>query len=399
MYLRNVRLWFGHKFTTRRYSRWRDYENNEVDYLIMSEKVKIKSSSLNNEHTSITLPQIKNKNNLSIVQNMKDTMNFKKFEFLGDAYVDFIVSVFLYDKYPSLTKRHLVDLACDITSNKNLGKMCLDHQLTQFDSAFPIGSKKYADIFEAYFGVVALESGICTHYKSFKDSLWDSWKLSTYFFEIACTENLKSYDLRENTRSRVISDTDRYIMQVKNNSRHDLESLFNADSNDFEKTIEIERLQFLGTSALRFLFTKVFINNMTTYDVKKIAQMRDNGLKEDVVTNQALKMLETPDFSQFYSLFNKKRKQDISFQFKSSYLKQYLGFLVSTYLPLSINKYNHRMFKIGWLECESLVNALYTSYMQKRKEKDIIKSKNTRLIDPTFLFSEKKLHRRKMKGK
>lgn len=106
MYLRIVRLWFGHKFITRRYSRWRDYENNEVDYLIMSEKVKIKSSLLNNKHTSITLPQIKNKNNLSIVQNMKDTMNFKKFEFFGDAYVDFIVSVFLYDKYPSLTKRH-----------------------------------------------------------------------------------------------------------------------------------------------------------------------------------------------------------------------------------------------------------------------------------------------------
>jgi dsRNA-specific ribonuclease len=359
------------KCTKRLYSRW-NYDEADSSFVEVTNKLSFKSQSIDTKST--ILPKILDKNIFKLIHNPKiNYEKFKKLEFLGDSYIEFIVSVFLFQRFPAFNKTLLVEKLRAIVNNKNLSD--LSHKIGLTESTLYL--KSNADVLEAYFGGIALESGINTHYNKFSDNVWLNWKRTSLFFinnssnvfdkrEMLFTKNKFDSNLSiTNIQCNDYEDPDRRIMQLKNNSLKDLKTLFYSNPDDYDKKIEIDRLQFLGNSALKFFLTKLYNDNLTTYSVGALSNMRDSSLRESKVLYLTDQYLKNPSYSRFYTIFNR-RKNNTEPTLKSVYIKQYLGYIVATHYFDSLNMKNSKLFEIGWTECELLVKEIYYDYMVSR---------------------------------
>ena len=101
-------------------------------------------------------------NYLNISPEFKVQLHNERLEFLGDALLQFITSMIIYERFPNFSEGQLSILRSTIVSNSSLLKWSqmygFDKQLRKnlIDSSILAGNNKlYADVFEAYLGGIA----------------------------------------------------------------------------------------------------------------------------------------------------------------------------------------------------------------------------------------------------
>lgn len=349
----------------RKYSRWSNLEVDQSHIIISKNKPTLNRETELNKNDK--LPPISNKRLKTIIFGKQSDESFKKLEFLGDAYIEFIISVLIFEKFPHISKFLLIETLMMIINNKNLSELSKMFKLTNIDAKY---HKSNADLLEAYFGGIALENGLNTHYGIFSKNIWKNWhSIGLLFLNNSAHLHVNKRDLlfnQSNVTNNNTEDSDRLLMQLKNNRYKDVKELFNLnDMNDIDKNFEIERLQFLGTSALKFFITKLYNDHLTSFKVSQLAVMRDISLKDDRIIKLADEYLKNPSYSILYSIFNKKNPKS-NFILNSSHLKQYLGYLVATHFSEHSNIINQKLFEIGWVECELLIKSFYNNYMMSK---------------------------------
>jgi ribonuclease-3 len=89
--------------------------------------------------------------------------NYERLEFLGDAFLDTVVSAYLYEKAPLENEGYLTQMRSKIVSRDNLNKIGKNLELVAFvNSSVPqskFGENIYGNIYEALVGAVYLDKG------------------------------------------------------------------------------------------------------------------------------------------------------------------------------------------------------------------------------------------------
>jgi len=89
--------------------------------------------------------------------------NYERLEFLGDAFLDTVVSAFLYDEAPFKDEGYLTQMRSKIVSRTNLNRIGKDLDLIQFVISAvterKFGDNIYGNIYEAFVGAVYLDKG------------------------------------------------------------------------------------------------------------------------------------------------------------------------------------------------------------------------------------------------
>lgn len=89
--------------------------------------------------------------------------NYERLEFLGDAFLDTVVSAFLYEEAPLKDEGYLTQMRSKIVSRANLNKIGKDLDLIQFVTSAvterKFGDNIYGNIYEAFVGAVYLDKG------------------------------------------------------------------------------------------------------------------------------------------------------------------------------------------------------------------------------------------------
>lgn len=352
----------------RNHSRW---GSSKPDDVIIMRQPKKKPTSKG--EIPYTMPKIKDHNILGVVTKEKQTKKFKKLAFLGDAYIEFIVSVFLAEKLPGVERKLIIKLRKNIVSNKNFTNISKEIGLLKHSSGLAVDSKKYADVFEAYFGGIATECCASTLFGNITSDVWNGWNKTSLFllhFSKKMFENPELLARGQNSQcvnhhdffDLKFEDKHRRITQLKNNQTNDLHTLFNTKTGQYNCKFCAERLHFLGSSALRFFLTKLFSDNLTKCDVGQIANMRDISLKDDVIISLEKKM----------PYYTTRTKSD-NVKLNHVNVKQYLGYIVAKHYLESFNGNNHKSFQLGWIECQNYVKELYYNYMMHRWNNEIDK--------------------------
>ena len=92
--------------------------------------------------------------------------NYERLEFLGDAFIDTVVSAYLYEEAPLKDEGYLTQMRSKIVSRTNLNKIGKDLDLLKFvDSSIAenkFGDNIYGNIYEAFVGAVYLEKDYIT---------------------------------------------------------------------------------------------------------------------------------------------------------------------------------------------------------------------------------------------
>lgn len=108
------------------------------------------------------------------------TVSNERLEFLGDSILSFLVSFYLYNKYPEFTEGELTNLRSSIVKTTTLAAVSkkLELGLLLFlsrgeeDSAGRNNTSILADTFEAFLGAVYIECGIAKVQKILDDHLF-----------------------------------------------------------------------------------------------------------------------------------------------------------------------------------------------------------------------------------
>ncbi len=91
------------------------------------------------------------------------TFNYERLEFLGDAFLDTVVSVFLYEAAPLKNEGYLTQMRSKIVSRTNLNKIGKELHLLKFVNSSvsenKFGDNIYGNIYEAFVGAVYLDKG------------------------------------------------------------------------------------------------------------------------------------------------------------------------------------------------------------------------------------------------
>lgn len=386
-------------FTARRefcrnYSRW---HSDDADYELL-----IQTPKQHNDHTkSISsefsaLPAIISKKLLKVIATPKQTDQFKKLEFLGDAYLEFVVTVLLFEKFPNIQKKLLVELLRNIISNKNLADLSKKIGFLKDRNNLADDSKIRADVLEAYFGGVALESGLSTHFGKPTNNVWQAWNDTTKFMIEKSKEQISDHDDLFSLGTCNLSDefsdfyddagdSTRRLTRFRNNRMKDLISLFNTKPDDFQRRFAAERLQLLGNSTLKYFLTKLYNDNLTYFSVKNLANLRDSRMKDSKINFLINGLLGKPSYSLFYSLFNKNKKK-VGHKPNVAHIKQFLGYIVATHYTNSSNKKMHDLFQVGWKECESFVKTIYYEDMMKQCKIKSRRGKQSSTVGPHILY-------------
>lgn len=382
----------------KRYSRW---ASNDNDYELINKHTSLhKSGDKNSKHNSskqVVLPSIASNSIFKVIVAPNQTEKFKKLEFLGDAYLEFVVTVLLFEKFPNLQKKLLVEMMRDILSNKNLGYLSRQINLLTETENIPDDSKRHADVLEAYFGGIALEAGTTTYFDKRTDSVREAWNKTALFLLEKSKDKFTAfaalYALENNRRGSEIElicgdtiDPLRKLTQLRNNRMKDLTGLFNAEPDDYERRFSLERLQILGNTTLKYFLTKIYNDNLTDYRVKDLAKLRDSRMKDSKIISLTGKYLDQPSYSLFYSLFNKNKKKT-GYGPNATRLKQFLGYIVATHYTKSSNKEMLELFLLGWNECESFVKAIYYDDMLNHVRNKHRKCRHCKITDPRVLDS------------
>ncbi len=89
--------------------------------------------------------------------------NYERLEFLGDAFIDTVVSAFLYEEAPQKDEGYLTKMRSKIVSRNNLNTVGKNLELITFvDSNISkrkFGDNIYGNIYEAFVGAVYLDKG------------------------------------------------------------------------------------------------------------------------------------------------------------------------------------------------------------------------------------------------
>lgn len=362
----------GSRNKVREYSRWGTIEDGELVGEICVKKQRGIDPPV--------LPKIHSQGLIDIVKTKKKPGTFKKLEFLGDAYIEFIVSVLLFEKSPMVPKNILVEAVQDMVSNRTLGGLAERCGLLKPGGRVVSEHKAQADIVEAYFGAVALESGISTRFNRLTHGLWHGWHSSSTFLhevskqrlvrrEFLSPDKIHRWNNRVSVLEEEIGNPERHLMHLRNNSMKDLNRIFNTAKDDHEARFEVEKLEFLGNSALRFFLTKLYIDNLTSHAVGKLARMRDIGLRADKVALLSQRLWKIPTGNLAYNVF-RKEKSAANFEPKANHVKQYLGYITATHYLDIQNVSSTKLFQIGWSECEALVKLMYNDHILKEFNKE-----------------------------
>lgn len=343
------------------------------------------------------MPTITSNSIFKTVITSNQSGRFKKLEFLGDAYLEFVITVLLFERFPNLQKKLLVEMMRDLLSNKHLGDLSRQIGLLKGTKSIPQGSKRHADVFEAYFGGIALEAGTTTYFDKRTSNVWEAWNKTTCFMLEKSKDKFMDFaDLyASSTNERgceieiICGDTIdplRKITQLRNNRMKDLAELFNAEPDDYERRFSLERLQVLGNTTLKYFLTKIYSDNLTDYTVKDLANLRDSRMKDSKIIGLTGKYLDQPSYSLLYSLFNK-NKNKLGFGPNAAIIKQFLGYLVATHYLNSSDKGMRELFLLGWNECESFVKSIYYDDMLKEARNKHRKFRHSKITDPRVLDS------------
>ncbi len=92
----------------------------------------------------------------------------ERLEFLGDAVLDFVVGVWLYNHYPEMSEGDLTRLRAALVSTEQLAKFALSINLGSVmrlgrgeeDNGGRLRSSMLCDMFEAVIGALCLDSGV-----------------------------------------------------------------------------------------------------------------------------------------------------------------------------------------------------------------------------------------------
>lgn len=351
-------------------SRWTESLLTETDVIIEVQNVQ-KIHPLNNdklEENKVYVPNIRTKNLRKIISNQKPESKYRQLEFLGDAYLDFVMSFILFSEFPKARSNILAQKKETYVTNKNFATLCYKSGIIELLKNKPenLSSKTYANIFEAYIGAIAFESGIPTYLNDFKaHNAWNGWK-ETIKFIISIEPQFKHYKMRKE-----ISEFNhkRRVLQISNTKYLDLKRLSNVQVDDFEGRFEVERLQFLGNSALKYFVSKIIVDHLN-FEVYRLSCLRDTRLQRRTISTLTTAYLKYPSFSLFYSIFKKKydgKKNKAC----SNDVKLFLGYMIATHFTYSLDRKYEKMFGLGWSSCESLINGFYLDDVMNQKTKEI----------------------------
>lgn len=141
-------------------------------------------------------------NYLNIPEESKIHSHNERLEFLGDAFLQFVISIIIYEKFPNFSEGQLSILRSNIVSNNRLLKLSqvygFDKKLRKNfnDSSILTGNNKlYADVFEAYLGAIAeqymMES---KEGETNVNNFVKGWFEAKDWLEELCEEQLRSFD-------------------------------------------------------------------------------------------------------------------------------------------------------------------------------------------------------------
>lgn len=385
------------------YSRWEksmiiDEDNDEIKVEIHNTKYddnKIKNLNIkfNKETINIQNPLINNEKLLKIATTPIRSSDFKKLSFLGDAYLDFIISTLLLHQFPLIQKNQLVEMLQEIRMNKNYSIISKKFKMLNLENDILKYSSIHADAFEAYFGAISLESGITSHFNqntrittsniNNKDT-WNGWVKTCKFMSCNIKYLENSDILFDSKKNSNYLDSNRIITQLRNNQWKDFIKLINSkQKDDYELKLQTERLIFLGNSVLKYFITKLYIDNLDI-STKKLDLLRSSNLNSKKMKSLIDKMLKKPSYSMFYSVFKLKKNEKSSIA-NSNHIKLYLGYLVFTHFPIIFEAKNIQLFQLGWEKCEKFVHELFYDDIVKKQEKSQIRNKRKTLVDPLIL--------------
>ncbi|TID28477.1 hypothetical protein CANINC_002472 [Pichia inconspicua] len=139
---------------------------------------------------------------LNISEEDKVKTHNERLEFLGDAFLQFLTTMIIYERFPHFNEGQLSILRSKIVSNNRLLKLSqiykFDKQLKKNfnETAILTGNNKlYADVFEAYLGAIAdqymLES---VDGETRTDTFLKGWFEAKEWIEELCEEQLRTFD-------------------------------------------------------------------------------------------------------------------------------------------------------------------------------------------------------------
>jgi dsRNA-specific ribonuclease len=139
---------------------------------------------------------------LNIPEQAKVQMHNERLEFLGDAFLQFVSSMIIYEKFPNFNEGQLSMLRSQIVSNNRLLKLSqiygFDKQLRKNinDTSIIVGNNKiYADVFEAYLGAIAEKYMMETaEGETNVGAFMKGWFKAKDWLEELCEDQLRSYD-------------------------------------------------------------------------------------------------------------------------------------------------------------------------------------------------------------
>lgn len=139
---------------------------------------------------------------LNISEEDKVKAHNERLEFLGDAFLQFLSTLIIYERFPHFNEGQLSILRSKIVSNNRLLKLSqiykFDKQLKKNfnDTAILTGNNKlYADVFEAYLGAIADQYMLETvDGETRTDTFLKGWFEAKEWIEELCEEQLRTFD-------------------------------------------------------------------------------------------------------------------------------------------------------------------------------------------------------------
>lgn len=137
---------------------------------------------------------------LNIPEEKKIASNNERIEFLGDAFLQFITSMIIYERFPHFSEGQLSILRSKIVSNDKLFKMSqyygFDKQLRKnFNDSSILNNKIYSDVFEAYLGAINEEYMLeSIDGETNVSRFMKGWFMAKEWVEKLCEDELRGFD-------------------------------------------------------------------------------------------------------------------------------------------------------------------------------------------------------------
>lgn len=95
----------------------------------------------------------------------KNSSNYQRLEFLGDAIIEKNVSEYLFNNFPDMSEGNMTLLRSKVVSGTTLANLAIDLEIDKYirfgnnSKDFNSNSKIYADVFESLVGAIYLDQG------------------------------------------------------------------------------------------------------------------------------------------------------------------------------------------------------------------------------------------------